>query len=297
MDEVASNPATGLPNLLAALNKKCQPLDEQAGTDLVNDVPRIFALLPKAMESVQDRENSKPMLAACSLTKLCVDVYTAQALGANRPAINVEHLEQCQRHLVEWLRKVLENAALFMEDDNNFPCATRPAGCESSSKEAKAFALATLALFKLEISSSACKEVLKKADGIWLVTKALDKDKSGIKREAMKSLVVILNEFVDNAPENVDKIIACNVTYKLTPYLEDPVKYDVSKEMLIQCSALLETCVGSGKDFKNKDAVRMAIDSSRKAVGEALTSGSGFDRQISPLSNTSGNSLERRHGW
>jgi len=279
MNEVAINPATGLPNLLAALNAHLS--DEP-------DIPRIFGLLPKAMESVRNKEISKPMLAACSLTKLCVDVYNVQASRAtsSKPAINEEHLKQCQRHLVEWLRKIMENAASFMQDDNNFPCSKRPAGCGPSSKEAKAFALATLALFKLDKYSSVCKDEFKKSDGVALVLKAMDKDKSGIRREAMKSLAVVLNEFVDNAPENIESIIACSGTYKLIPYLEDPVKYDVSTEMLIQCSALLETCLQSGKDFKNKDAVQRALDSSREAVGEAFQS-SPFDRQISPLSNSS----------
>jgi hypothetical protein len=258
IDELKDNPTTGLLNLQTALAQVGQDTTQQ---DSVNArVSRIFELLPKAMETLSEN-NSKQVLAACAVIEQCVKAHNEVATGgqiSTEATINVEHLKQCQRNLVELLKKAEEKAAqTFAEDGME---------CDTSSKEAKAIALATVALFKLENYAPECKQELKKSGGIAIALKAMETETSGIKRDAMQSLAWMLSMFVDDSPDNVQSIIANGGTFLLVRYVEDASKYDVPKDMQAHCRALLEACLQHGKDVKNAADIQKALASSSKRV-------------------------------
>jgi hypothetical protein len=258
MEDVSVNPTTGLPSLLTVLNQAGKDSSQQE--NVKRNVPRIFELLPKAMETLSEN-NSKQVLAACAVIEQCVKAHNEVATGgqiSTEATINVEHLKQCQRNLVELLKKAEEKAAqTFAEDGME---------CDTSSKEAKAIALATVALFKLENYAPECKQELKKSGGIAIALKAMETETSGIKRDAMQPLAWMLSMFVDDSPDNVQSIIANGGTFLLVRYVEDASKYDVPKDMQAHCRALLEACLQHGKDVKNAADIQKALASSSKRV-------------------------------
>lgn len=241
INEVRSNPAAGLPKLQASLDQAVK----EASTK--EKIPGIFELMPSAMEKLSVKD-SKPILAACGVIELCVKVRTEGV----QPPIEVEHLKQSQRNLALLLKAVQEQgAAKFNEIGTE---------CDMSSKECKAIALAITALFKLELYASECKEELKKTGGIASAIKAMGRDDSGIKREAMASLALMLKSFLDGSPEHAESIIACGGTYTLLPYVDEPAKYGVPKEMWQHCRDVLQVCLKFGQGVTNKDDIQKALD-------------------------------------
>lgn len=258
MEDVSVNPTTGLPSLLTVLNQAGKDSSQQE--NVKRNVPRIFELLPKAMETLNET-NSKQVLAACAVIEQCVKAHNEAATGgqiSTDATINAEHLKQCQRNLIMLLKKAQEKAArIFAEDGME---------CDTSSKEAKAIALATVALFKLESYAPECKQELKKSGGVAIALKAMDTEASGIKRDAMQSLSWMLSMFVDDSPDNVQSIIATGGTFLLVRYVEDASKYDVSKDMQAHCRALLEACLQHGTEVKNEADIKKTLGSSSKRV-------------------------------
>lgn len=259
MDDVAVNPTTGLPMLLTALVQSGKESSQQESVK--RNVPRIFELLPKAMESLSVT-NSKPVLAACSVIERCVRAHNEPAASGVQPTIDGEYLRQCQRRLVILLNKAQEKAANSYWEDNK--------DCDISSREVEAIALATIALFKLENHSKVCKQELKESGGIVAALKAMKPETSGIKREAKQSLAWMLSSYLDNSPENVEGILASGSIYVnnvLCPYVEEPAKCNASEDMQVYCRTVLEACLQHGdlSRMKSLDDIQRAIDKSRQA--------------------------------
>lgn len=238
MDEVAVNPTTGLPNLLTFLNQAGKDPSQQE--TVKRNVPKMFEILPKAMETLKE-SNAKQVFAACAVIEQCVKVHNEATTGrqiSTEPAIDAESLKACLRNLVTLLQKAQEKGAkTFAEDSME---------CDPASKEAKAIALATVAIFKLQGHATECKEEFKKSGGIAIALKAMETQDSGIKRDSMQALALLLSLFVDNSPDNVESFIAGGGTFVFVKYVEDASKYDVPKEMQTHCRAVLQSCLQHG---------------------------------------------------
>lgn len=234
MDEVATNPTEGLPRLLCALDshisgKALLPEQQQS---MKRNVPRIFELLATSMESMREK-NSEQVLVTCAVIERCATFHNEQA--SPQPTIAVEHLKQCQRHLVALLREAQETgASTYQEEKLN---------CEESSVAVRAIAVATIALFNLDSSEfkTGCKQEFKNSEGVAFALRAMDRDESGIGREAMHPLAVMLMAFVDREPENIDIIIANGGVETLAPYVLESMN-DVQDDLHGACCALSEAC-------------------------------------------------------
>lgn len=247
LDDVSASPAAGLPKLLAALEKSGKDSSQQE--DVKRNVPRIFELLPKVMVSVG--EIGKPILTACAVIERSVKVCNDPSLAGVQAEIDVENLKQCQYSLALLMKKAGEDARKEYEQNSLED--------ESSSKLAKAAALATSALFTLENYGAECQEEFSKQGGVAFALNAMKTESSGIKMGAMESIARTLSMLVET-PGGVKSIVAASGNFSLLPYVEEPKSYDVSKEMYGHCRAVLEACLNQDQDLKNKAAVQKVLE-------------------------------------
>lgn len=255
LNDVAADPVQGLPNLQTALAQAAKDKNRSSAScqeDVKRAVPQIFEVLPQAMK-VLSIESPKPVIAACGVIDRCVAACNDPSLAGTTVAVDVEKLKECMSSLFAWLAKAQEKAISVYRQDR-FECA-------SSSAEVLAIANAIASLFKLEEHTVACKQEMIKLGGISIALKLMQTQSSGIKMQAMQALAMMLSLFVDTQ-ETLEAFIAGNGTYTLVPYVEDPMAYDVSKEMLGYCTAVLQTCLDNHnlKNIRNKVAVQNAID-------------------------------------
>lgn len=272
MSDAQSNPSKGLPSLLNALEASVK--DSGAWGSIKDYIPSIFKIMPKAMESLNVKD-PRPVLAACKVIEYCVKVHIEHSEGSDPNSLDVESLKLCTRSLIGLLKNAQEmGAEKYKEDSMEDPAA---------SKEVKAIGHATVALFRLSAAAELKKEW--KWDGIKTATLCLDVLDSGIKREAQQAIAWMMNSFMEDAPDNdnAEGLIGQGITFKLCPYVAEPEKYDVPKDMLVHAFFVLEQCVNSGKDFNNKTDVEAAIVKARAAVQKRRSSET-FQRQISPMS-------------
>lgn len=248
IDELKVNPATGLVNLHIALR--------QAGKDSRQEsvkakVPHIFELLPKAMEGLSGNV-AEAVLAACSVIECCANICNDPSLIGAPVVMAGETIKQCQSRLVTLLNK---SKMWYQFDEVQYDKLM----CENSSKVAKAVALATVALLRLEAHAKECKQELVRLGGIAFALKLMQTENSVVAIEAKESLALMLSLFADT-PESVAIVIAHGGTFVLVPYVEEPEVYDVPKDMYNYCVIVLEACLAHGQSIRNKHQVQAAID-------------------------------------
>lgn len=256
MDDVSVDPTSGLPNLLTVLSLAEE--DPSRQESVKRNVPRIFEMLPQAMESLSEK-NPKPVFAASAVIGHCVKVHNEPAAGGTQLAIEVEDLKQCQQSLVALLRKAQEKAAQsFWESDTEN---------DKASKEIVAIALATVALFKLEEYATECKQEFKNSGGIVVALKVMDTETSGIKWEAKQALAWVLALFVESQRghnvDNIETILESRGNLLLARYVENASKYAVPRDMQAHCRTVLEACLRYGKEVTNADDIQRALANGR----------------------------------
>jgi len=234
--------------------------------------------LLSAMERA-DGMDSKAVLDACAVVEK--HVRFEEAFGTQRQfgedgstglsaLPDARDLRQCQSQLVTLLKQAQERAAVSVKGpQRQFGDEETPhMECETSSEETKAIANATIALFKLENHGFECKDEFKKAGGIDISLKAMDKGlsehiNSGISHEAMESLAQLLLLLLDGHPDNIESIIASGGHFTLVPYVADPTKHNIPKDMHGHCRAVLEACLQYDPHIINKLDIRRAYEGSR----------------------------------
>lgn len=273
IDDVTTNPTKGLPNLLTILNQSGKDSAQQESVK--RNVPRIFELLPKAMESLNTKDNSEPVFATYGVIEQCAKLHNEQAAGGAQPTIDVEYLRQCQQNLVVFLKKAQEKASQSPKSPKSQTFLLEgDMENDEASKEVRAIALATAALFKLKEYSTECKQEFKNSGGIVVALEAMEVETSGINCEAMQALAEVLSLFVDSPwgrnVNNVETILENGGHVLLARYVESIVKDDVSGDMLLPyCRTILEACLRYGKDVKHKDVIQTALEA-RPLDSEAI---------------------------
>lgn len=267
MGQVVANPVKGLPYLLAALRQVEKGLGHDGSAEI--SVPFIFELSAKSMPEISPND-AKPVLIACAVIELCVKirnkscVMLCQKVRNESSQINVEHVILCQRQLACWLKHVQMTAADHALK-NNMPCY-------KSSREAKAIALATSALFRLESHASQSKQEFSKSGGIPAALKAMEDHVSGMTLEAKQSLAEMLNSLLDHAPQYAEGILEDSGHHVLITYVEDPQKYGVPKGMLAHLRAVLEICLQEGHNVPSKRMERQNTGDSKTSTASTRTS-------------------------
>jgi len=221
-------------------------------------------LLRKAMEGLSE---SCPVLAVCSEIERCVKLYNESSTDCTLPMVDVIHLKQCQHNLVVLLGKAQENSVLkYMED--SIVCDTFPT-------EAKAIALATVALFKLDGRppksfgeyGTECMQEFKKRAGIKIALRALDTieitqilfNANRTNHEAMQALGYMLSLLVDKPctvhAEDAESFLNDGGQLLLKRYQSNPLESEVTSDMLLHCRPVLEACLQYGRIGKVQDDI------------------------------------------
>jgi len=108
MWEVRVFPATGLPNLLAALEYSAK----EAYNENINcDMPCIIELVTEALASLVSAESTKSVVAACGVIELVVKLHNDSIARGSKPTLNGE-ITQCQQRLGNLMMNV---AALALD--------------------------------------------------------------------------------------------------------------------------------------------------------------------------------------
>jgi len=138
--------------------------------------------------------------------------------------------------------------------------------CEANSKEAKAIALATTALFKLKGHSADCKEAMSKSGGIQAAVMALKED-SGIKADAKQIITQMLSAYVSQNNRNVASITANGGVKVLLVFsqgkgLPEPVQERVEG----YCCAVVEACLQHDATLNSHQVQRMRKAAAHKQL-------------------------------
>jgi len=254
IDEVNANPTAGFVNLHRILRQAAR--DASQLERVKDQVPHIFEVLPKAMQGL-DVKSSKQMLAACAVIVSCVAVCHDPSLKDTEINIAWEMVRQTQKHLLDFLSRSLENSEVV-----------------------KAIALALAALLRLEPHATQCKRELGKT-GLRVALKALqtkytakvagERGGTQLDSDAVEALALMLSLFADT-PEAVATVVANSGNITLIPYVEEPRRYGVSKDMHGYCITVLEACLAHGRMIEGRqpcqwiDEVQAAINKGASAV-------------------------------
>lgn len=249
-DEVNGEPAAGLPNLLTAM-------ESARGND------------PHAV------------LNACAVVEQHVEIYNNTPTGCS-PLPDADDLRQCTCQLVSLLKQTQESAASIVKharewaalnglNEDETPCIV----CAASSAEVQAIAHATIALFKLKNYGSECKKSFEKSCGAAIALKAMDMGtseslNSGLNCETMQSLAWMLHVFLEDEPDNIQSIIANKGNFTLLPFVEDPEKHNIPKDMQVHWCAVLEACLKHSEDITNYSDIQRALDMQGSRHSEAM---------------------------
>jgi len=181
--------------------------------------------------------------------------------------------------LVALLRQAQERAAMSVKGTQRQleDAETPRVECASSSEEILRIANATICLFKLQTRGFECKDEFKNSGGIDVSLMAMDKGLSesinpGISSDAMQSLAQLLLSFLEGAPKNIESIIASGGHVTLVPYVTDPVKHDVPKDMQVHCRAVLEACLQHDPDIVNRLDIQRALGFESDCMIDSRTS-------------------------
>jgi len=243
LDEVAADPTKALPNLQRAME---QSANEGNNESTKNNVPRILEVISTAIGKLNE-ETPRPILAACAVIEVCVKLYNDTGASGAQPNLDGNHVKKCQNQLGLLLKKVLAEAnRAYMKEFIE---------CDTSSKEAKAIALATMSLFQLEIHCADCKLELVKSGGTQSAVMSLKSD-SGLKADAKDALASMLSSFVAQNFDKVDSIVANNGIKIMLEYVQDKATPKSSKTYM---ASVLKACLAHGKNIANQDEMQAVL--------------------------------------
>lgn len=248
MEEVKSRPAAGLTHLNFALG---QPSEEEI---CKTSAPKVFELLPKAIGSLAVAGSDvKAITAACAVIERCVKLVNDPSVGACPPTIAAGHVQQCTENLIRLAKKALDKGRKthnehFMED-------------EECSKFVTVIAAGLQSLLNLEDHAASCRNVFK-LGGMKVAIDCVAQN-SGLTLDAQRALVRLFAALLE-APGDAQRALVSDFsskggTYALVPYCADPRSYGVGREFQQECVEVLEICIKSGSEVKNKADVEGAL--------------------------------------
>lgn len=259
MDALDANPVLGLPPLCANMQ------DPGQAEVAKKSVPRIFEILPKAMEAINDdmmehmrhadARKNKFITALRALIELSVKLQSE----AGAAAVNVDHINQTMNQVVRIFKMTTGYCnRTFVQD---FRYDTR------ASTDAMNLAGTILALFQWEDQATVCKQELTKASGVWTVIDGLGITDCGLQLDAKSMNARVLVAYVDKCPENVDNIVANAGHTALLKWItgakhtQDGREQVAPKEMQKDCCTVLDAVVKSSKNAKqeDKDSIQSAL--------------------------------------
>lgn len=209
------------------------------------NVPNIIELLARGKNRLSEG-TSESVVAACGVIEFCVKLHNDPSVGGAQPKMDGKLVKQIQRQLSELMEKVINQAEDYY--------IMELLDCETSSKEAKAIALATTALFKLETHGADCKREMNKSGGIQAAVMGFQK-KSGVNLEAKEALVEMLHSYVTQNFGNVHhtRCITHNGGIELLlAYSQSEKTPEKAQEF---CCSVMEACMKHDKTITDSDQI------------------------------------------
>lgn len=270
IDQAQTNPAKGLASINSALGQSKH--DENCK----KNIPKVFELLPKAVGSLSVKdEDVKAVATACTVIERCVNLANDPSVGFSAPTLDAAHVDQCTNQLTILMKNALEKCMASFNESG--------VAIKACSSDIKAIAAAMKALLKLEDHATSCRNMFNMS-GMTVAVNCMKRD-SGLTMDCKHALLSMFATLLES-PDCVHTFIGVKGTYELLPYCGDP-KIAANQEFQQLCMQVLETCISSGQEVKNKAEVQSAIQTVKNKPESSW--GFTFSRQLSGSSSCSRN--------